>query len=120
MLEDVSNILNLGEIPNLFDKNKKLPIDETGKMEQKVWDDVLSNMRTTIKKNGKKPPADDLLVGDAFLNSCKEHFSIAQMMSPSGSTFREQVKAFPALVGCTTMDWFHPWPNDALQEVAEF
>ena len=31
-----------------------------------------------------------------------------------------KVKAFPSLVNCTTMDWFHPWPADALDAVAQF
>ena len=26
---------------------------------------------------------------------------------------------YPALVNCTTIDWFSEWPNDALLEVAE-
>lgn len=26
---------------------------------------------------------------------------------------------FPALVNCTTIDWFLPWPNQALKSVAE-
>jgi dynein heavy chain len=26
---------------------------------------------------------------------------------------------FPSLVNCTTIDWFLPWPRDALQSVAE-
>jgi len=27
---------------------------------------------------------------------------------------------FPSLVNCSTIDWFLPWPEDALQSVAEF
>ena len=26
---------------------------------------------------------------------------------------------YPAFVNCTTIDWFHEWPQDALLEVAE-
>jgi len=26
---------------------------------------------------------------------------------------------YPALVNCTTIDWFSEWPNDALLEVAD-
>ena len=26
---------------------------------------------------------------------------------------------YPAFVNCTTIDWFHEWPQDALLEVAD-
>eukprot|EP00966_Prymnesium_polylepis_P235871 5454930-Prymnesium_polylepis.1 len=39
-------------------------------------------------------------------------------MSPIGSSFRNYVRMFPALVSCTTINWFSEWPADALKEVA--
>jgi dynein heavy chain len=39
--------------------------------------------------------------------------------SPVGEAFRNRAKKFPALVNCSVIDWFHPWPEEALYSVAE-
>lgn len=41
-------------------------------------------------------------------------------MSPIGDAFKTRLRMFPALVNCCTIDWFLPWPKDALQAVAEY
>ena len=33
--------------------------------------------------------------------------------------YRNRIRQYPALVNCTTLDWFSEWPRDALLEVAE-
>lgn len=38
--------------------------------------------------------------------------------SPVGFTLRTRARKFPALVNCTAIDWFHPWPQHALQSVS--
>lgn len=32
---------------------------------------------------------------------------------------RNRIRQYPALVNCTTIDWFSEWPQEALLEVAE-
>ena len=39
-------------------------------------------------------------------------------MSPIGEAFRRRLRMFPSLVNCCTIDWFRPWPPDALDAVA--
>lgn len=39
-------------------------------------------------------------------------------MSPVGNTLRVRVRNFPALLSCTTVDWFQEWPQEALQSVS--
>ena len=39
-------------------------------------------------------------------------------MSPAGEDFRRRLRVFPALVNCTTIDWFLEWPKKALLTVA--
>ena len=39
-------------------------------------------------------------------------------MSPIGDALRVRCRKFPALVNCCTIDWFFPWPEEALINVA--
>jgi dynein heavy chain len=39
-------------------------------------------------------------------------------MSPSGDTLMLRCRYFPGLVSNTNIDWFFPWPEDALTAVA--
>lgn len=39
-------------------------------------------------------------------------------MSPIGDAFRNRLRMFPSLINCCTIDWFHAWPEDALEMVA--
>lgn len=38
--------------------------------------------------------------------------------SPVGESLRRRARQFPALVNNTIIDWFFPWPKDALFNVA--
>ena len=38
--------------------------------------------------------------------------------SPVGSALRVRGRKFPAVVSCTCIDWFHEWPEAAMQSVA--
>ncbi|ETE63288.1 Dynein heavy chain 11, axonemal, partial [Ophiophagus hannah] len=38
--------------------------------------------------------------------------------SPVGSTLRVRARKFPAIVNCTAIDWFHEWPQEALESVS--
>lgn len=45
------------------------------------------------------------------------HLSIC--FSPIGQAFKDYCKQYPALINNTTIDWFLPWPKEALYEVAK-
>jgi len=44
---------------------------------------------------------------------------MALCFSPVGDAFRNRARKFPALVNASVIDWFHPWPYEALLSVAE-
>lgn len=39
-------------------------------------------------------------------------------MQPVGDSFRRRLRTFPSIVNCTTIDWFHQWPKEALYSTA--
>jgi hypothetical protein len=53
-----------------------------------------------------------------FIERCRRNLHVVLCLSPIGDALRTRLRMFPSLVNCTTIDWFHPWPRDALQNVA--
>ncbi|CAK9099813.1 Dynein axonemal heavy chain 6 (Axonemal beta dynein heavy chain 6) (Ciliary dynein heavy chain 6) [Durusdinium trenchii] len=53
-----------------------------------------------------------------FVESVRENLHIVLTMSPVGSALRVRMRMFPALVNCCTIDWFLPWPDEALLGVS--
>ena len=104
MVEDINNILNTGEVPNLFAA------------------DEVSNIQEALV-----PRARELGISDAgpgglwrlFVQQCRANLHVVLCMSPIGDAFRTRLRQFPSLVNCCTIDWFTAWPQDALQTVAE-
>ncbi|XP_073489206.1 dynein axonemal heavy chain 7 isoform X1 [Aquarana catesbeiana] len=105
-LEDINNLLNAGEVPNLFAPDEKQEICE--KMRQ------IDRQRDKLKQTDGSP----LALFNLFIDRCRDQLHIVLAMSPIGDAFRNRLRKFPALVNCCTIDWFQTWPEDALQAVA--
>eukprot|EP01041_Mallomonas_annulata_P001585 gene1585-3062_t len=103
MLEDLNNVLNTGEIPNLF------PSDET--------DRIVSDMIAVCKEAGIAETRDNCLAH--FVSRVRDKLHIVLGMSPVGDSLRVRCRQFPSLINCTTIDWYHGWPEAALTSVAE-
>ena len=54
-----------------------------------------------------------------FVTRSREQMHIILAMSPAGDTLRMRCRNFPGLVSNTSIDWFFPWPEDALSAVAQ-
>nr|DBA34563.1 TPA: hypothetical protein GDO54_002113 [Pyxicephalus adspersus] len=105
-LEDINNLLNAGEVPNLFAPDEKQEICE--RMRQ------IDRQRDKLKQTDGSP----LALFNLFIDRCRDQLHIVLAMSPIGDAFRNRLRKFPALVNCCTIDWFQTWPEDALQAVA--
>lgn len=53
-----------------------------------------------------------------LIQRVRANMHIILCMSPIGEAFRNRLRQYPALVNCTTIDWFREWPKEALLEVA--
>lgn len=73
-------------------------------------------------------------MNELLISRVRANMHIVLCMSPIGDAFRNRLRyidfqivilanwwsyrQYPALVNCTTIDWFHEWPKEALLEVA--
>ncbi|XP_039708452.1 dynein axonemal heavy chain 6 [Pteropus medius] len=103
-LEDINNILNSGEVPNLFEKDE---------LEQ-----VLAATRPRAKEAGISEGNRDE-VFQYFISRVRQKLHIVLCMSPVGEAFRSRCRMFPSLVNCCTIDWFVQWPREALLSVSK-
>ena len=53
-----------------------------------------------------------------LIERVRSNLHIVLCMSPVGEDFRNRLRQYPAIVNCTTIDWFCDWPKEALLEVA--
>jgi dynein heavy chain len=103
MLEDLNNVLNTGELSNLFAS------DETDK--------IVSDMIAVCKAANIPETRENCLAH--FVSRVRDKLHIVLCMSPVGDSLRIRCRQFPSLINCTTIDWFHGWPESALISVAE-
>ncbi|KAI9203090.1 dynein heavy chain and region D6 of dynein motor-domain-containing protein [Polychytrium aggregatum] len=102
-LEDINNVLNSGEIPNLYAADEK----------QELFELIRQDSRAA-RPTDSSPAA----LFAQFVDRCRENLHVVLAMSPVGEAFRNRLRKFPSLVNCCTIDWFKEWPNDALEMVA--
>ena len=93
-LEDINNILNSGEIPNLW--------------ELEEWEEIIRNTRKF--NNDLKRPDTRENIYRTFVERVRERLHVVLSMSPIGDALRIRCRKFPALVNCCTINWFFPWP----------
>ncbi|XP_073386521.1 uncharacterized protein [Physcomitrium patens] len=101
-LEDINNILNAGEVPNLYPKDEIMPL--------------LDAVRNRAKKAGRDGSLAELYM--YFVDQCRTNLHMVIAMSPFGDAFRTRLRMFPSLVNCCTIDWYSEWPEEALRSVA--
>ncbi|GAX77074.1 hypothetical protein CEUSTIGMA_g4520.t1 [Chlamydomonas eustigma] len=102
-VEDINNLLNTGEVPNMF------PYDERASVAEQV--------RSLAKKMGRALDTPQEL-WSFFVERTRSNLHLVLCFSPIGDAFRERLRQFPSLINCCTIDWFQQWPEDALEAVA--
>ena len=97
----LNDLLSSGEIADLFAAEDV--------------DGIVNNVRPAVKGEGLIDSKDNCW--NFFIGRVKKNLHMALCFSP-GESLRSRARKFPALVTCTVIDWFHPWPEDALLSVA--
>ncbi|KAJ8415860.1 hypothetical protein AAFF_G00404170 [Aldrovandia affinis] len=98
----INDLLASGEIPDLFSDEEV--------------DSVLAAIRTEVRGLGLLDSRENCW--RFFIDRVRQQLKVVLCLSPVGSTLRVRARHFPALVNCTAIDWFHEWPQEALQSVS--
>merc|ERR1740130_2085595 len=101
-VEDINNILNSGEVPNLFANDE--------------WEKIIASCRKPCEEAGIACTKDNIKA--FFVSRVRENLHVVLCMSPVGSAFRVRCRMFPSLINCCTIDWFDRWPDEALLSVS--
>uniref|UniRef100_A0A8C4GZ62 Dynein heavy chain 9, axonemal n=1 Tax=Dicentrarchus labrax TaxID=13489 RepID=A0A8C4GZ62_DICLA len=98
----VNDLLASGEIPDLF------PDDEV--------ENIIGSMRPEVRSSGLMDTRENCW--KFFIDRVRRQLKVALCFSPVGSKLRVRSRKFPAVVNCTAIDWFHEWPQEALESVS--
>ncbi|XP_071050357.1 dynein axonemal heavy chain 2 isoform X2 [Onthophagus taurus] len=101
-LEIINNMLSSGEVANLYKTDE--------------FDEIKNKLFSAVVKNNI--PQTNECIYNFFIDRVRANLHIILCMSPIGEAFRNRLRQYPALVNCSTIDWFCDWPKEALLEVA--
>ena len=99
----INDLLSSGEIADLF------PAEDV--------DTIVGALRSAVKAEGLVDNKENSW--KFFLDRVRKNLHMSLCFSPVGDDFRNRSKKFPALINNTVIDWFHPWPQEALLSVAD-
>jgi len=99
-LEFINSMLLTGDIPGLFAKDEIMGIT--------------ADLRNHFIK--ERPGVDDSQdnLKQYFIDKVRDNLHLMICMSPMNPKFPIRARKFPGIVSCPTIDWFLPWPADAL------
>ena len=104
-LEYINQFLMTGQVAGLFTKEE--------------LDAMVNDMRPVAKAalgSAFVDSYDNLL--DFFFDRVRQNLHLVLCFSPVGDKFARRAQQFPGLINGCTIDWFLPWPLDALTAVA--
>ena len=105
-LEYVNSLLMTGDIAGLFAKDEMMA--------------MCADLRDVFVKSARVgvPETQDNLK-NFFVDCVRDNLHVVLCMSPVNAKFADRARKFPGLISCTTIDWFLPWPIEALIAVSK-
>ncbi|KAM3873375.1 dynein axonemal heavy chain 11 [Diretmus argenteus] len=98
----INDLLASGEIPELFSEEE--------------IEGIVAGVRVEVRALGLLDSRENCW--RFFIDRVRMQLKVVLCFSPVGSALRVRARRFPALVHCTTIDWFHAWTSEALQSVS--
>lgn len=105
-LDDVTQLMQSGEILHLFN------MDEMEAIQEKML--VIDKQRDKSLQTDGSPRA----LHNLFVGIIREQLHVVVCMSPANTAFRTILSEYPTLINSCTIDYLGQWPDDVLSTVA--
>ena len=102
-MELINNLLTMGIVPALFDDEER--------------SGMINSVAKEVKEKGLPDSKDATWA--YYIQQCRDNLHVVMAMSPVGDDLRRRCRNFPGMVNNAVVDWFQPWPAEALQSVAD-
>ena len=79
---------------------------------------IVNDIRPLMKAESPGLPDTYENLYSFFLNRVRDNLHLCLCFSPVGDRFSRRAREFPGLINAVTIDWFLPWPEDALTSVS--
>ena len=103
-LEDISSLLDSGEVHGCFGKEDVLA--------------VCDGVRKDAAEAGLHDSDNSTSLWMFFIERVRKNLKIIMAFSSIGHTFPSRIESFPALMNCAVVNWFNSWPTSALEQIA--
>ena len=103
-LEYINQLLMTGEVAGLFPKEEV--------------DALVNDLRPVMKKAAPELEDTQDNLWNFFMGRVRDNLHLCLCFSPVGDKFSTRARNFPGLINGCTIDWFLPWPQDALVAVS--
>ena len=110
-VENLSNLLNSGEVPNMLGQEDVAAAIEAVRPAAKSDRAFMAGVR------GKEASPGELLA--YWKRRVRANLHVVLAFSPVGDSFRTRLRQFPSLINCCTIDTFSAWPAEALVATAQ-
>ena len=99
----INTFLASGEVPDLFTDDQV--------------EEIISTVKSDVKSDGINDTRENCW--KYFIDRVKKQLKVVLCFSPVRNVLRIRARKFPAIVNCTSIDWFHEWPHQALLSVSK-
>ncbi|PSC73956.1 flagellar outer dynein arm heavy chain gamma [Micractinium conductrix] len=103
-LEYINQLLMTGEIAGLFPKDE--------------LDVIVNDIRPAMRAECPGVPDTWDNLHNFFINRVRDRLHLVLCFSPVGKKFARWAQQFPGLINGCTIDWYLPWPEEALTAVS--
>ncbi|KAL5105018.1 hypothetical protein TcWFU_009077 [Taenia crassiceps] len=104
-LEPLNNMLASGEVAGLFARDE--------------MDEILSDLAQLMRHECPRVPPTNENLYEYYMRRVARNLHVCLCFSPIGQKFRTRSLRFKSLISGCTMDWFQPWPREALVAVSQ-